>query len=81
MAVGLAQMLEVKRCQRVRHGDGKQCALNAAPQRAARQQGRHWTLQSREINLFGVCPHVLNFSGSKFHRFRDPALTIRLATT
>jgi hypothetical protein len=81
MAVGMAQMPEVKRRQRIRHGDGNHGTLDAAPQRTPRQQGGHWTLQTREINLFGVCPHLLNFSGSKFHRFRDPALTIRHATT
>jgi hypothetical protein len=81
MALALAQVPEVKRRQRVRHGDSNQRSLDAAPQRTARQQGRHWTLQSREINLFGFCPHPVKFSGSKFHRFRDPALTIRHATT
>jgi hypothetical protein len=77
----LAQVPEVKRRQRIRHGDGNQRALDAAPQRTAREQGGHWTLQTREINIFGVCPHPLNFSGSKFHSFRDPDLTICRATT
>lgn len=81
MTFALAQMPEVKRRQRIRHGDGYERSLDAAPQRTAREQGGHWTLQTREINLFGFCPQPLNFSGSNFHGFRDPDLTIRRATT
>jgi hypothetical protein len=58
-----------------------QVLLHAAPQRISREQGRHWTLESREIDLFDTCPKALSFSDGKFHRLRDPDLTICRATT